>query len=46
MSACILKSTGRILNAAVRLCFSDAQIKQDLYSCAGTKPFVAFVLFL
>ena len=26
-------------------CFSDAQIKQDLYSCAGTGPFVASVLF-
>ena len=27
------------------LCFSDAQIKQYLYSCAGTRPFVSFVLF-
>lgn len=27
------------------LCFSDAQIKQILYSCAGAGPFVAVVLF-
>ena len=27
------------------LCFSYTQIKQDLYPCAGTGPFVAFVLF-
>ena len=44
MSACILTSTGRILNAAL-IYFSYAQIKQDLYSCAGTGPFVASVLF-
>ena len=28
------------------LCFSDVQIKQDLYSCAGTRPFVAFLILI
>ena len=47
MSACILTSSGRILNAALRLSFLDAQIKQNLYyfAGAGPGPFVAFVLF-
>ena len=45
MSACILTSSGRILNAALRLSFLDAQIKQNLYYFAGAGPFVAFVLF-